>query len=232
MILFMIKENHQIGGFLMDNNGNSSFDPNFPPQTPPSYSGGTGSANFQPNTDQNNPYGSYQQPPGNYSYQNPNAPYGTGGYPVNPNNPYDSGGYSSQVPPNDFNAYNQGGYPPPVQGYYNGGYPPNPYNPGYNPYYAGTYPGKGQATASLVCGILSLVFIWRYYYIAVILAIVGIVMGVISKKKSREAGLLPKGSATGGLVCSIIALVIGIVLIAIAIFLVLSGQAWVYYNYS
>ena len=72
--------------------------------------------------------------------------------------------------------------------------------------------GKGLAAASLVCGIVSLVFAFfgLWALIGIILSIVGMVLAVIAKKQI-PAGQ-PTGMATGGLVCSIIALVLSTIL--------------------
>jgi len=70
------------------------------------------------------------------------------------------------------------------------------------------YPGKNKGIASLILGIVALVFTWFSIYaqsIAIILSIVGIVLAISAKKESQAAGA-PSGMATGGLVCSIIAL--------------------------
>jgi len=55
-------------------------------------------------------------------------------------------------------------------------------------------PGKGLGIASLICGIAGI-------FTAGISSIVGIVLGIISMKKSNEAGA-PKGLAIGGLISS------------------------------
>lgn len=90
---------------------------------------------------------------------------------------------------------------------------PNNQYGGYNP--PPVVPGKSQATVSLVCGIISIVFCWLGVYtwvvgsvIALVLGIVGAVMSVKAKKLMPPA---QSGMATAGLVCSII----GIVLAAI-----------------
>lgn len=68
-----------------------------------------------------------------------------------------------------------------------------------------TYPGKGLSVASMVLGILALVFLFTGWFsiIAVIMGIVGLALGISGKKKT------PNGMATAGIVLSIIALALG-----------------------
>ena len=66
-----------------------------------------------------------------------------------------------------------------------------------------------MATASLVLGIIALVpFI--PFPIAPLSAIVGLVLGVLARKKARDMGA-PTGMATAGMVLSIIALALSII---------------------
>ena len=90
-----------------------------------------------------------------------------------------------------------GGYPPP-----GGGYPPGyPPGGGYGHRPSG---GGGLAIASLVLGILSLVFIWSFIgYI--IMAPLAIIFGAVSKKQGNTGGM-----ATAGIVMGIISLALGI----------------------
>ncbi|MGI6498315.1 MAG: hypothetical protein ACOX0U_05775 [Oscillospiraceae bacterium] len=64
---------------------------------------------------------------------------------------------------------------------------------------------KGKAIASLVLGIVSLIFAWIGYFaiIGIAASIVGIVLSVSAKKTlpPQEAGI-----ATAGMVCSIVGL--------------------------
>ncbi len=67
---------------------------------------------------------------------------------------------------------------------------------------------KNKGIASLVLGIVSLVVLWFGYgsLIAMILSIIGIILGVGARK-----GLAPDqghGLATAGMICSIIALIL------------------------
>jgi hypothetical protein len=75
----------------------------------------------------------------------------------------------------------------------------------------GNVPGKGLGTASMVLGIVALAFFWlAYLFFPTILAIIGLVLGVVGKKKLIEAGA-PTGAATAGIVTSIIALAVTII---------------------
>lgn len=69
-------------------------------------------------------------------------------------------------------------------------------------------PGQGMAVASLVLGIVSIIFCWTSLFavIFMVTAIVGVVLAISAKKKNAEMGM-PPGLATGGLVLNIIALV-------------------------
>ena len=63
--------------------------------------------------------------------------------------------------------------------------------------------GNGKAVASLVLGIISLVFIFfgTFAFIGMILAIIGLVLGISAKKDNPE-----DGKAKAGIVLSIIGL--------------------------
>jgi hypothetical protein len=69
-----------------------------------------------------------------------------------------------------------------------------------------------MAIASLVLGIIALVFTFIPVIgnMAPILAIIGIVLGVMGKKQLAMTGQ-PSGTATAGLVLSVIALVISLI---------------------
>ena len=73
-------------------------------------------------------------------------------------------------------------------------------------------PGKGLGVAALVLGIVGLVFCFFLPYVGLPCALVGIILGVIGMKKSKEAGA-PAGMAVAGMVCGIIALGLNIVCI-------------------
>jgi len=69
-------------------------------------------------------------------------------------------------------------------------------------------PAKNKGIASLVLGILSLVVVWFGYgtLIALVLSIIGIVLGVGARKElAPDQG---RGLATAGMICSIIGLVL------------------------
>ena len=88
-----------------------------------------------------------------------------------------------------------GGYPPGGGGGYPPGYPPGGgYGSGYKP------PGNGLAIASLVLGILSLVF-WIAYLGYVVMAPLAIIFGAVAKKQGN-----PSGMATAGIVMGIISI--------------------------
>jgi len=81
-------------------------------------------------------------------------------------------------------------------------------------------PGMGLGIASMVLGIVGLCTGW--IYVGVLLAIVGLVLGVISKKKSDEVGM-PSGMAMAGIVCSIIGLAVAIICTACSICIICSA---------
>ena len=87
------------------------------------------------------------------------------------------------------------------------------YQPSYQPAPAAPK-GKGMAIASLALGIGSLPFLFipTVGWLGIVMAIVGIVLGAISKKQLKAQGA-PTGMATAGIVCSIIALAILVVVI-------------------
>ena len=81
---------------------------------------------------------------------------------------------------------------------------------------------NGAATASLVMGILSLVFLFCCPFLTPVFSLIGIITAVASKSKS-SAGKM-NGRAVGGLVMRIIGLVLGILsIIAVRIFLAPAG---------
>lgn len=70
---------------------------------------------------------------------------------------------------------------------------------------------NGLAIASMVCGILSVILTCFIPYVSWVLAIVGIVLAAVSKKKGKS------GMATAGLVCSIVALAIWVLFFIIVV---------------
>ena len=86
---------------------------------------------------------------------------------------------------------------------------------------------RGMAIASLVCGLVSipLYFIWGYLGLAA--AVVGLVFGVIARKKlTPETG---KGMATAGMVISIVCLSITVVLVMITCCALIAAASYGYY---
>jgi len=71
-------------------------------------------------------------------------------------------------------------------------------------------PGKGLGIAGMVLGIVALV-LFCVWYLAIPCAIVGLILSIIGKGKSKAAGA-PTGMATAGMVTSIIALALDIIL--------------------
>ena len=76
---------------------------------------------------------------------------------------------------------------------------------------------KGMAIASMVLGICSIVF-FSTVFISLICAIVGLVLGIVAKKKNQG------GMATAGIVTSIIGIVIVVIVFVFAVLLV--GEAF------
>ena len=74
----------------------------------------------------------------------------------------------------------------------------------------GINPGKGLSIASMILGIISLVI----PYAGTAVAIVGLILGIVGKKKSKAVNA-PSGMATAGIVMSIIAIAWSVALIAI-----------------
>lgn len=68
--------------------------------------------------------------------------------------------------------------------------------------------GKGMAVASMILGIVSIVMLCCSQYISLPCAIIGLILGIVHKKKNGKNGM-----ATAGVVCSIISLVLSILLI-------------------
>ena len=90
-------------------------------------------------------------------------------------------------------------------------------------------PGNGAAVASMVCGILSIVFCWCYGIVGLILGIIALAM--YSKSKRLNGGLVI-GMATAGLVCGIIGSIIsGLMLIyfIVVIFIIGATSSFLYY---
>lgn len=105
------------------------------------------------------------------------------------NSPYDSYGQGNGYNTSGYD-YNGGGY-----GGYNGQIPAN-----------GQQPGSGKATASLVLGIIGIVF-WFFGWgviISLIFGIIGIILSASAKKDGNTSGI-----NTAGFVLSLISLIVG-----------------------
>ncbi|MCL2342962.1 MAG: DUF4190 domain-containing protein [Firmicutes bacterium] len=75
-------------------------------------------------------------------------------------------------------------------------------------------PGKNKAIASLVLGIIAIVFFWIPIFntIPLILAIIGLILAIGARKDMDAAGAMDgRGLATAGLVCSIVGLALSAV---------------------
>jgi hypothetical protein len=145
-----------------------------------------------PNNDQNDPY----QPNTGESHQSANQ---------------SQPGRQAEDPWNQGDPY-QGQWPPPGQ------QSPEQQSPHYyqDSPTGPEPPGKGQATASLVLGIVALVFCWFpiVNIISIICGVIGIFLSVGARKKNAAVDAGP-GLATGGLICNIVALVIALVIFTI-----------------
>lgn len=75
----------------------------------------------------------------------------------------------------------------------------------------GSIPGRGLGIASMVLGIISLVFFCTIY-LPIPCAIVGIILGIVGRNQAKASGA-PTGMATAGIICSSISL--GLALITI-----------------
>jgi len=123
---------------------------------------------------------------------------------------------------NQYNQYNQPQQPqsqPQPQQYQQYDYTqPQQYN---EPYFNQQYPTyhevnngrKGMGIASMVLGIVSFLIMCCVWYVAPIVSIVGLVLGIISLKK-EDAG---KGMAITGIILSSIALLVSAIIIVCVI---------------
>ncbi len=133
-----------------------------------------------------------QNPNQNPNYQNQNYQ----------NQNYQNQNYQNQNYPNQ-NYQNQN-----YQNYQNPNYP-NYQDPNFMPPQPPTGPvndGKGMSIAALVCGILGMIggFIPVVCYFTTILAVLGLIFGIIGRKKSTLVYGKASGIATAGLVLGII----------------------------
>lgn len=106
---------------------------------------------------------------------------------------------------------NQQGYVPPQQGGY--GYQQ------YTPY--PQQPSQGMAIASLVIGIVSIVFaaVTAFLPFFAIVPIIGIILGALHKGKHLPVG---KGVSTAGIITSIVGLILPVVIFILCIVLIFS----------
>lgn len=81
---------------------------------------------------------------------------------------------------------------------------------------------SGLAVASMVCGILSIVFACCIPYMGIILSIVGLVLGIVSQKKQKN------GFSLAGIITSAFGLAFGI--IALIIVIASFGNLWDFIN--
>lgn len=105
--------------------------------------------------------------------------------------------------------YNQSPYNPPPYNQPPYSQPPYQPQPPYSqpPYQYPQQPGpsKGAAVASMILGIVSLLFFWSYYF-AVVPMVLGIIAIVLGAKAQKEMplGSDGRGMATAGLIMGII----------------------------
>lgn len=100
--------------------------------------------------------------------------------------------------------------------------PAYPMVPGPYPPYAPPAPQSGKATAVLVLGILSLVFIWCYGVPGLVMAIVALALAPGGRREIAAAGgrLRGDGSIKAGVICSWISVglsAVGLVILVIGI---------------
>ena len=74
-------------------------------------------------------------------------------------------------------------------------------------------PGKGMGIASMVLGIISLVF-FCVWYISIPCAIIGVSLGGLSKSKANQVGA-PSSASSAGIACSCIALGLALIFIVL-----------------
>ena len=134
--------------------------------------------------------------PNNREYQNYN-PNNQGYQNQDPNNQ----GYQNQDPNNQgYQNYNQGGYQ------------------NYPPYQFMQKKRSGFDTASLACGIASLV-LCCCTYLSILLGILGVVFALVGKNRCGSMS----GMAIAGLICGIVGALLGAVSIAVTLAM---GDVW------
>ncbi|WP_187585107.1 DUF4190 domain-containing protein [Gordonia sp. OPL2] len=164
------------------------------------------------------PYGSsdpvYGRSPFGQSPPNPDAPY--------PGQPYPNAPYPNQQYPNQ--------QPYPNQPYPNAPYPNQQYGQAYGAAAHGGQPYAGQpfgvpgamtpqtdgrATASLICGVLSLPLVLFCSGLAVPIPIVAVVLGVLARRDIANSGGLRTGAgmALAGIITGAVALVLMVIVL-------------------
>ncbi|HCG67085.1 MAG TPA: hypothetical protein DEW22_00150 [Clostridiales bacterium] len=84
-----------------------------------------------------------------------------------------------------------------------------------------TVPGNGLGIASMVLGILSLVFMC-IFYLGIPMSIIGLVLGAVSIHKAKAVNM-KNGMAVAGVTCSIISIVLYAVLIILYGFILMTS---------
>lgn len=136
-----------------------------------------------------------QDPYGNQQSFNNQQPYGDQQY---NHNPYGNQQYNQQ--PYGDQQYNQGAYG-------NQPYNQQPYAQPLKPVVYDALPNNhsGVAVASLICGVLGIVFFW-FPFVDLGVNIAGLICAIVALSKKYDG----KGMAIGGLVTSIIGLLISL----------------------
>lgn len=88
--------------------------------------------------------------------------------------------------------------------------------------------GQGASIASMVCGILSIVFCWCYGVVGLVLGIVALAMYNVSKNQSGGA---VNGMAKAGLACGIIGSVLSAIYLVYFIIVCAMGNSLSWYRY-
>jgi uncharacterized membrane protein YkgB len=147
-----------------------------------------------------------QCPQCNYSCEDQDVVCKNCGYLFSASNPY-------VAPANDpqQNAQNYS-YNTPPSGYGD----PNINNYNQAPYQAAPK-NNGLAIASLVLGIVGVVFCWCYGF-GVLTGIVGLILGIVGMKQIKKTGAKGRGLALTGIITSGVAIVAGIIFLVFIIF--------------
>lgn len=107
------------------------------------------------------------------------------------------------------------GYGPPYAGSPYGA-PPYSQPPYSQPYGAAVGQSNGLGIAALVCGILSIILCWTVVG-GVILGILGIVFGVVGRRRANRGDASNGGMAIGGAICGAAGLVLVALLIVLGV---------------